>query len=36
MSIGEVAEAVRYGHATNFTAAFRRHFKQLPKEVRRG
>lgn len=35
MSIGEVAAAVRYGHATNFSAAFRRHFKQLPKEIRR-
>jgi AraC family transcriptional regulator, transcriptional activator of the genes for pyochelin and ferripyochelin receptors len=34
MSIGEVADAVGYGHATNFTAAFRRHFKQLPKQLR--
>lgn len=34
MSIGEVAGAVGYGHATNFTAAFRRHFKQLPKQMR--
>lgn len=33
MSIGEVADAVGYGHATNFTAAFRRHFKQLPKQL---
>lgn len=35
LSIGEVAAAVGYGHATNFTAAFRRHFQQLPKQTRR-
>jgi len=35
LSIGEVATAVGYDHPTNFTAAFRRYFKQPPKQMRR-
>jgi AraC-like DNA-binding protein len=35
LSIAEVAEAVGYNHPTNFTAAFRRYFNQLPKQMRR-
>ncbi|HVK41671.1 MAG TPA: AraC family transcriptional regulator [Phenylobacterium sp.] len=36
LTISEVAEAVGYEHATNFTAAFRRRFNALPKDYRRG
>lgn len=34
LAISQVAETVGYQHATNFTAAFKRHFGYLPKELR--
>lgn len=35
ISVSEVAEIVGYTHATHFTAAFKKYFGFLPKEVRR-
>ncbi|WP_116364596.1 helix-turn-helix transcriptional regulator [Parahaliea mediterranea] len=34
LAISQVAETVGYQHPTNFTAAFKRHFGYLPKELR--
>ncbi|HEV7446021.1 MAG TPA: AraC family transcriptional regulator [Steroidobacteraceae bacterium] len=34
LSIGQIAERTGYGEPTNFTAAFKRHFAALPREVR--
>jgi AraC-like DNA-binding protein len=34
VSITDIAEAVGYQHATHFTAAFKKHFGELPSEIR--
>jgi AraC-like DNA-binding protein len=34
LSVGQIAERTGYGEPTNFTAAFKRHFAALPREVR--
>jgi AraC-like DNA-binding protein len=33
-SIADIAEAVGYEHATHFTAAFKKHFGELPRNLR--
>jgi AraC-like DNA-binding protein len=34
LSIGEIAERTRHSEPTNFTAAFKKYFAVLPREVR--
>jgi transcriptional regulator GlxA family with amidase domain len=34
LSIAQIAERTGYGEPTNFTAAFKKHFAALPREVR--